>query len=201
MSFPLIPPPQQKVLAAPPQQKAPAASNNIPLPSTYVSRTESEVQLAMDVAAAERRDERMFHRLINGIQDRHRQIKKKTGLSTPTRSNPRTRYSDRDSINVTDSNECLDPATAIANIVGTHHSTDWDSNTQLIDDHDNNDVHSRSTTQPKMVPNRANKNLSDSTLSDNDWSITGYDVSVSNNIELNEMEQEDDDEEIFVLDL
>lgn len=185
-----------------PNPKTSAVSNNIPLPSTYVSRTESEVQLAIDVAAAERRDERMFHRLINGIQDRHRQMKKKAGLSTPSRSNPRTTNTSRDSGIIKDSNECLYPATAIANIVGTHHSTDSVSNTQCIDDHGNNDgVQSPSTIQSKMIQTPASKNLSDSTLSDNDWSITGYDVSVSDNIELNDMDQEDDDEDIFVLDL
>lgn len=186
-----------------PHHKTPAVSNNIPLPSTYVSRTESEVQLAIDVAAAERRDERMFHRLINGIQDRHRQLKKKAGLSTPSRSNPRTTYTDRYSVNVKTSNECFFPATAIANIVGTHHSTDSVSNTtqQVDDDGNNDDVQSPSAIHPKMMQTPASKNLSDSTLSDNDWSITGYDVSVSDNIELNDMDQEGDDEDIFVLDL
>jgi hypothetical protein len=45
-------------------------SQNIPLPSTHVQRTQSEVQFAIDQEAAEERDVHMFYRLVNGIRER-----------------------------------------------------------------------------------------------------------------------------------
>ena len=47
-------------------------SETIPLPSSHVHRTQSELQLSEDMEAAERRDISMFYRLITGI--RHRQM-------------------------------------------------------------------------------------------------------------------------------
>jgi hypothetical protein len=46
------------------------ASHSIPLPSNHVHRTESEVQLQAGLEAAERRNLRMFYRLVNGIRMR-----------------------------------------------------------------------------------------------------------------------------------
>lgn len=46
-------------------------SSSIPLPSSHVARTESELQLSLDQEAAERRDHEMFYRMINGIRERH----------------------------------------------------------------------------------------------------------------------------------
>jgi hypothetical protein len=51
-------------------------SSNIPLPSSHVARTQSEVQLCLDEEAAEQRDANMFYRLVNGIRKRQ---------SSPTR--------------------------------------------------------------------------------------------------------------------
>lgn len=48
-------------------------STSIPLPSSHVPRTQSEVQLSIDEEAAEERDARMFYRLVNGIRERHQQ--------------------------------------------------------------------------------------------------------------------------------
>lgn len=45
-------------------------SSSIPLPSSHVTRTQSEVQLSLDQAAAEERDIHMFYRLVNGIRER-----------------------------------------------------------------------------------------------------------------------------------
>jgi hypothetical protein len=190
---------------APSQHKKKAISNNIPLPSSYVSRTESEVQLAMDVAAAERRDERMFHRLINGIQDRHRQMKKTAGASTQSRSTPISGDTDHKCANDVDIHECSHPFTAIANIVGTHHSeigdtTDAVLDTQRHQEDDRNDEQPPSM-HPTILKNCTCKNLSDSTLSDNDWSITGYEFSTADNVDHKGIIQEGEDEDIFILDL
>ena len=46
-------------------------SSNIPLPSSHVARTQSEVQLSLDQEVAEQRDVHMFYRLVNGIRERH----------------------------------------------------------------------------------------------------------------------------------
>lgn len=48
-------------------------SASIPLPSSHVPRTQSEVQLTIDEEAAEQRDARMFDRLVNGIRERQQQ--------------------------------------------------------------------------------------------------------------------------------
>ena len=40
------------------------------LPSSHVSRTQSELQFYEDIAAAEWRDNCMFNRLVNGIKDK-----------------------------------------------------------------------------------------------------------------------------------
>ncbi|KAL3904712.1 MAG: hypothetical protein SGILL_009960 [Bacillariaceae sp.] len=45
-------------------------SQSIPLPSSHVQRTHSEVQLCEDMESAERRDLNMFYRLVNGIRER-----------------------------------------------------------------------------------------------------------------------------------
>jgi hypothetical protein len=45
-------------------------SSSIPLPSTHVARTQSELQLHLDEEAAEQRDTNMFYRLVNGIRER-----------------------------------------------------------------------------------------------------------------------------------
>jgi hypothetical protein len=53
--------------------RAPASSRrsqSIPLPSSHVHRTHSEVQLCEDMETAERRDLNMFYRLVNGIRER-----------------------------------------------------------------------------------------------------------------------------------
>jgi len=45
-------------------------SQNIPLPMSHMQRTQSEVQLCVDMETAEQRDLNMFYRLVNGIRDR-----------------------------------------------------------------------------------------------------------------------------------
>jgi hypothetical protein len=45
-------------------------SSNIPLPSSHVVRTQSELQLSLDEAAAEQRDATMFYRVLNGLRER-----------------------------------------------------------------------------------------------------------------------------------
>ena len=50
-----------------------AKSSSIPLPSSHVSRTQSELQLFRDEEAAELRDVNMFYRLVNGIRERHQE--------------------------------------------------------------------------------------------------------------------------------
>jgi len=61
-------------------------SSSIPLPSSHVHRTESEVQLFHDQAAAEERDLNMFYRLVNGI--RKRQLQGRSGQNEDPSSIP-----------------------------------------------------------------------------------------------------------------
>ena len=49
-------------------------SASIPLPASHVTRTQSEVQLALDQEAAEHRETLMFYRLVNGIRARQQRI-------------------------------------------------------------------------------------------------------------------------------
>jgi hypothetical protein len=62
-------------------------SGTIPLPSSHIHRTQSELQLCEEMANAERRDLTMFYRLINGIRDRQTLARRNETLSTrPTSS-------------------------------------------------------------------------------------------------------------------
>lgn len=49
-------------------------STSIPLPSSHVHRTQSELQLDQDQEVADQRDTTMFYRLVNGIRQRHQGI-------------------------------------------------------------------------------------------------------------------------------
>lgn len=48
-------------------------SSGIPMPSSHIHRTESELQLHSDMEAAEWRDLQMFHRLVKGISMKQQQ--------------------------------------------------------------------------------------------------------------------------------
>jgi hypothetical protein len=54
-------------------------SSSIPLPSSHVARTQSELQLSLDQEAAEQRDASMFYRLVNGIRDRQDMVLRARG--------------------------------------------------------------------------------------------------------------------------
>ena len=62
-------------------------SRSIPLPSSHVARTHSEVQLSIDEQLAEARDVNMFYRLVNGIRERHQEAEGISGL-VQTRMTP-----------------------------------------------------------------------------------------------------------------
>lgn len=55
------------------KRPAPPAAVPTPLPSSHIPRTKSELQLREDIVAAEWADLAMFHRLVNGMRDRHQQ--------------------------------------------------------------------------------------------------------------------------------
>ncbi|GKY99082.1 hypothetical protein MPSEU_000863900 [Mayamaea pseudoterrestris] len=50
---------------------AASRSTSIPLPTSHVQRTQSELQLDQDEEVADQRDATMFYRLVNGIRERH----------------------------------------------------------------------------------------------------------------------------------
>ena len=51
-------------------KKSSMSSRSIPLPTSHVHRTQSELQLCEDLAVADHRDMAMFVRLVNGIRDK-----------------------------------------------------------------------------------------------------------------------------------
>ena len=56
-----------------------------PLPSSHISRTQSEKQLSKDIAAAEWHENCMFDRLVNGIREKQqarRLLRRKTTSNT-----------------------------------------------------------------------------------------------------------------------
>mmetsp|Transcript_25987 Transcript_25987/g.71289 ORF Transcript_25987/g.71289 Transcript_25987/m.71289 type:complete len:240 (+) Transcript_25987:76-795(+) len=57
-------------------------SQNIPLPTSHMHRTQSEVQLCEDMETAEQRDLNMFYRLVNGIRDRQMNLIREKESST-----------------------------------------------------------------------------------------------------------------------
>lgn len=67
---------------APVAPSPPSAS--IPLPSSHVARTQSELQLALDQEVAEHRDAAMFYRLVNGIRARQRNDDAAANLANPS---------------------------------------------------------------------------------------------------------------------
>jgi hypothetical protein len=105
-----------------------------------------------------------------------------------------------------DKHECTIPLSAIANIVGTHHSkigefTDNVLNTQGIQSKDDSDDEQSRSTPPTNFKTCTFKNLSENNLSDNDWSITGYEFSETDNIVRGDFTNDGADEDIFSLDL
>jgi hypothetical protein len=178
-------------------------SRSIPLPSTYVPRTESEAQLALDVAAAERRDERMFRRLIYGIHDRHQRLATKTGISNLTRSTPSSESPEYGVFNVSN---CLDPVTTIAKIVDAHRTKLNDSTDRILNSTCYQyDVDDQSSS-PQLTVFESHKQTSDSTLSDSDWSITGFEPGIADEIDLKDARkhsriEHEEDEDIFILDI
>lgn len=206
-------------------------SCSIPLPSTHVSRTESEAQLAIDIAAAEKRDERMFHRLINGIQARHQKqaSTNKTGFRTsrvaPTSSELQDQADSHvfalDTSSAAGPTNGYCPVTAIAKIVDTHHARLNDSQDRILncglqssdDEYDEDSSTSPLTEMQRQFQLSRIAHASESTLSDNDWSISGFSNSQDPNQEHfgdsrpNETEalsaemEADDEEDIFILDL
>lgn len=228
---------ESKISSTPTTQST-TCSSNIPLPLTHVSRTESEVQLALDIAAAERRDERMFHRLIHGMHTRH-QRRIAAAAATYKIESEAFRHAEQipeSSTNCHDnlllySNDttdhdtgCVHLVNAVARIVDTHHSnidvpTDFTAETNHHP-HRTNYSYDDNTGSTQLflnypVPNHS----SGSALSDNDWSITGYNTgngsssqffppqqstSIENPNEVVFDDDEDDDnesEDIFILDL
>lgn len=203
-------------------------SSSIPLPSTHISRTESEAQLAIEIAVAEKRDERMFHRLINGIQARHHKHTLANKASfRPSRIAPASLESqDKIDSNVlaggnaaTTNRYC--PVTAIAKIVDTHQARLNDSQDRILnsgfqssdDEYDEDSALPFSEMQRHIHISRVAHTF-ESTLSDNDWSISGFSSSQDLNQEclgdnqpkdvtdtLSAGGEDEDDEEIFILDL
>lgn len=62
--------PQHEEEAAPSAVDHMPSSETIPMPSSHIHRTRSELQLREDMAAAEWRDMCMFHRLVKGMRER-----------------------------------------------------------------------------------------------------------------------------------
>jgi hypothetical protein len=65
-------PPSEEPSHVTPSSTLGKRSRSIPLPASHVSRTQSEIQLCLDQAAAEQRDAVMFYRLVRGIRERQR---------------------------------------------------------------------------------------------------------------------------------
>jgi hypothetical protein len=194
-------------------------SSSIPLPPTHVSRTESEVQLAMDIAAAERHDERMFHRLIYGMHSRHqKQISSKQSGVVAAATSHHIDFVDSTNIN------SYGPVATIARIVETHHANLNDSVDRIVNvqqqhcdiDDDQTYTSLALTENHRFLQIPYVTHMSESALYENDWSITGYqdateatatnkeycNVHQQQNVTATQFNEiEDDCEEMFILDL
>jgi hypothetical protein len=206
----------------------PSCSSSIPLPRTHVSRTESEKQLAMDVAVAEQRDERMFNRLIHGIRARHYQRVGNsteseivsTGPRTPTQSRGRCR-SQNGGVDTTHTRGCVGLVSTISKIVDTHNahmntSTDRIVNMCQGQYDDSDETQSSSLQNTNRLGNfEVVFHTSESTFSENDWSITGFDCATEthesgqlDSISIHQIDSstsmpdvgDSEDETIFILD-
>ena len=163
-------------------------ASSIPLPSSHVARTLSEVQLSADQAAAEQRDNRMFYRLINGIRDRHQTASHYYDVHPEGQHFIRTDMS-------------------IARIFRARRAV-LDTSTANIILHDDIFSTSGDAQQQQQVMwnhslTRAAGRASESSATDG-WSITGFDGDDRQHgmrLHQDDSVEEDDDEGIFALDL
>lgn len=149
-------------------------SHSIPLPSNHVHRTESEVQLQAGLEAAERRNLRMFYRLVNGVRTQQH-----SPLPAPT-----------------ESCEPWASASADADIMKLHHQRDGPNDgagsLPCFDDEDVTVEGQRSASAPPPF------------IADDDWSISGFSEHQPKELEQPEASATDDDfgeDGVFDIDL
>ena len=169
-------------------------SEKIPLPSSHIQRTQSEVQLCQEMANAERRDLNMFYRLVNGIRDRQTFLARNSETLTPP---------------MTESER------SIASIINTRNTHIGRPSFMLEaicsnDGHDN-DVSPQAAALPNTIHMRLNsRHLTASESSENDqWSVSGFETNegpsaspcLDYHQQVEHQQISSDEEEIFSLDL
>lgn len=165
-------------------------SSSIPLPSSHVARTQSEVQLSADQAAAEQRDNHMFYRLINGLR-----VRQQTATQSDTHSEGHFVRAEKSAAIILRARRSIIDASA-ANAVDDSSSTSGHSQQQHI--------------QAMWTHHGAEAARKSSESSANDgWSISGFDHGDDRDRQIglclhqdDDVEEEDDSYEgVFPFDL
>jgi len=154
-------------------------SSSIPLPSSHVARTQSEVQLSIDQAAAEERDIHMFYRLVNGIRQRQ------NALRSPEDHDA---HSDR----------------SIARIFQTRRAQIRSTDNMLLEEQESDQDKDHQVPHPPQWQALSSLRGRTSEISTDSWSITGFDGPEPTTTESGTTETQEDFEEeegIFSLDL
>lgn len=159
-------------------------SRTIQFPSSHVTRTQSELQLSEDMAAAEWKDLCMFYRVVGGIRKQQEQHLSSTVGGVPIhqeqhkpRHNPVRDWTGKDVSATTDT------AARVTPFDSSEGSSPQDR---------------KMTPYPQSLllksPRRSN---------DGGWSITGFDDDPQDTSRLALIEQDEDmcEEEVFVMDL
>jgi hypothetical protein len=170
-------------------------SQHIPLPSSHVHRTQSELQLCEDMAMAEHRDVNMFYRVVNGIRD-----KQMTLLYQSQEARQDSKESDR----------------AIASLIHTRHQTVSRSNRALetfpsVQEHE---VYTQPcTAQDHFLVSEGRDSVVD------DWSVSGFEEQLGSQYPVQQQQHQyqqyqyqgsppsflyantDEEDEIFTLDM
>ena len=153
-------------------------SSSIPLPNSHVARTQSELQLSEDMAAAERRDLCMFYRILRGIRERQ------DAHAVPI-------YGQRFGRNE-NSRPMKGTSQDIAAMDGAR-VTPFESSTGNLPLQHGERVRDPVASLPPSV--RA------STHKDNGWSITGFDEDLQEPYQYAIIEEDTSDDAIFEMDL
>jgi hypothetical protein len=155
------------------------SSASIPLPSTHVARTQSELQLYVDEGVAEQRDTNMFYRLVNGIRERQ---------YSPSRDMMDMGISMDDNISSSER--------SIAGIYQTRLASHLE-----VNEHAHCSFDPVETTPKWQMLHREGSTASD------EWSISGFDTSsqeqpkTADNVTLHSEKDYEDDEGLFSFEL
>lgn len=155
-----------------------------PLPKSHVARTQSELQLSEDMAAAEWQDLCMFYRVVGGIREQQQQCSSRRHHGVPIHQSAQQEQQPIRDWTGKDVSSTVDTAARVTPF--ETYDSPQDNRTAVLPPY------------PKSLLVKSPRRSSDG-----GWSITGFDDDLQDNggSPLALIEQDNDDEAIFVMDL